>query len=39
VQYGPGDTAYAHAPDEHVAIEDLVTCASVLADVIVEYCR
>ena len=39
VQYGPGDTAYAHAPDEHVAIDDLLTCASVLADVIVEYCR
>jgi acetylornithine deacetylase len=37
VQYGPGDTSYAHAPDEHVVIEDLVTCASVLADVIVEY--
>ena len=38
VQYGPGDTAYAHAPDEHVVIEDLVTCASVLADVLVDYC-
>ncbi len=29
VQYGPGDTAVAHAPDEYVAIDDVVTCAEV----------
>lgn len=38
VQYGPGDTKAAHAPDEYVAIEDIMTCAEVLADVIVSYC-
>jgi acetylornithine deacetylase len=38
VQYGPGDTRVAHAPDEYVDIEDVVTCASVLADVIVDFC-
>ena len=38
VQYGPGDSRVAHAPDEYVAIEDVMTCASVLADVIVEFC-
>lgn len=39
VQYGPGDTVVAHAPDEYVAIDDVVTCAEVLADVIVEFCN
>lgn len=38
VQYGPGDTVVAHAPDEYVAVDDLMTCAQVLADVIVEFC-
>jgi len=38
VQYGPGDTSQAHAPDEYVAIEDVLTCASVLAEVIVDFC-
>ena len=38
VQYGPGDTVVAHAPDEYVALDDVVTCAEVLADVIVEFC-
>ena len=38
VQYGPGDTRVAHAPDEYVDIEDVVTCASVLAEVIVDFC-
>ncbi len=38
VQYGPGDSRVAHAPDEYVAIDDVVTCAAVLADVIVEFC-
>lgn len=39
VQFGPGDTSYAHAPNEHVVIEDVVTCAVTLADVIVDFCR
>ena len=38
LQYGPGDTKVAHAPDEYVAIDDVVTCAEVLAEVICEYC-
>lgn len=39
VQYGPGDSAAAHAPNEWVAIQDVLTCASVLADVIVATCE
>lgn len=31
VLYGPGDPALAHAPDEHVALEDVARCARVLA--------
>ena len=38
VQYGPGDTVVAHAPDEYVALDDVITCAEVLAEVIVEFC-
>ncbi len=38
VQYGPGDTVVAHAPNEYVVLDDVVTCAEVLADVIVEFC-
>jgi acetylornithine deacetylase len=39
VQYGPGDSAAAHAPNEWVALEDVLTCASVLAEVIVVTCE
>ena len=38
VQYGPGDTIVAHAPNEFVPLDDVTTCAEVLAEVIVEYC-
>ena len=31
VMYGPGDIRVAHAADEHVALEEVVTCARVLA--------
>jgi acetylornithine deacetylase len=31
VQYGPGDSRVAHAPNEHVAIADIVVCARTLA--------
>jgi acetylornithine deacetylase len=31
VLYGPGDPNLAHAPDEHVALEDVARCARVLA--------
>lgn len=39
VQYGPGDSAAAHAPNEWVDVDDVVTCARVLADVIVRACQ
>jgi acetylornithine deacetylase len=38
IQYGPGDSAAAHAPDEWVDIDDVVTCAEVLTDVIIRTC-
>lgn len=31
LHYGPGDVRYAHAPDEHVAIAELVDCTRALA--------
>ena len=31
VLYGPGDPALAHAPDEHIALDDIARCARVLA--------
>jgi acetylornithine deacetylase len=38
VQYGPGDAALAHAPDESVPLREVVTCARVLALLAVDYC-
>jgi acetylornithine deacetylase len=32
VMYGPGDVRRAHAADEHVPLDEVVTCARVLAD-------
>lgn len=32
VMYGPGDVRHAHAADEHVPFEEVVTCARVLAE-------
>jgi acetylornithine deacetylase len=32
VMYGPGDVRRAHAADEHVPFEEVVTCAQVLAE-------
>jgi acetylornithine deacetylase len=32
VMYGPGDVRHAHAADEHVPLEEVVTCARVLAE-------
>lgn len=34
VQYGPGDSAVAHAPDEWVAVEDILTCTRTLFTVL-----
>ncbi len=38
LQYGPGDAAGAHAPDESVALDQVVDCARVLARLIVDVC-
>lgn len=38
VQYGPGDSAVAHSPNEYVLVDDVVTCSEVLAQVIVDFC-
>lgn len=38
VQYGPGDAAVAHGPDEHVALADLRTAARTLALLCLDVC-
>jgi acetylornithine deacetylase len=38
VQYGPGDTRSAHAPDECVAVDDLHTCTRALALLYLDHC-
>lgn len=38
VQYGPGDVALAHGPDEHVPIADIVTTARTLALLALDIC-
>ena len=38
VQFGPGDSAAAHAPDEWVSITDTVTCARTIAAFAMAYC-
>ena len=38
LQYGPGDTRTAHAPDESVAVEDVHAAARSLALVYLEHC-
>lgn len=38
VQYGPGDTRDAHAPDECVTVEDLRAATRALAVLYVEHC-
>ena len=37
VQYGPGDVRQAHAPDEHVAIADLLTATRTLTTTLLRY--
>ncbi|MDX6231227.1 MAG: acetylornithine deacetylase [Nocardioidaceae bacterium] len=39
VQYGPGRIANAHAVDEHVAIDEVITCARAYAELILARCR
>ena len=38
VQYGPGDAAAAHAPDEYVDMAQVEACAAVLTTLIVDVC-
>ena len=38
IAFGPGDIGHAHAVDEHVAIDELVAAAQVLALTIVRFC-
>ena len=38
VQYGPGDVRYAHAIDEHVAIDEVVHCARAYALLALRLC-
>jgi acetylornithine deacetylase len=38
VQYGPGDAARAHAPDEYVPVDEVITCAQVLVQMILRTC-
>jgi len=38
IQYGPGDARAAHAPNEWVAVDEVVDCARVLTRLIVDVC-
>lgn len=38
VLYGPGDVAFAHTVEEHVALEEVFSCAKVLAELVVDWC-
>ena len=38
VLYGPGDVSYAHTVDEFVPLDEVFTCAKVLALTIVNWC-
>jgi acetylornithine deacetylase len=38
VVFGPGDIRAAHAPDEHVPVDDLVACSRALALTMLRYC-
>jgi acetylornithine deacetylase len=39
VNFGPGDPSQAHQPNEHVSINDLVTCTKVIALAVARWCR
>jgi acetylornithine deacetylase len=36
--YGPGDVAFAHTVEEHVVLDEVFTCARILALLIVDWC-
>ncbi|WCN37549.1 peptidase [Aneurinibacillus uraniidurans] len=39
VVFGPGTTALAHYPDEHIEIARMMTCAEVIALAVLQWCR
>jgi acetylornithine deacetylase len=39
INFGPGDPSQAHQPNEQVSIDELVTCAKVIALTIARWCR
>ncbi len=39
VLYGPGDVAFAHTVEEHVVLEEVVSCAKTLSLLIVDWCN
>jgi acetylornithine deacetylase len=39
VIFGPGDLRRAHAPDEHLSVDELLKATEIVALAIVEFCR
>jgi len=38
VLYGPGDVAFAHTVEEHVELQQVYACATVLAELVTDWC-